>query len=429
MGGSILFLPRLYNLTIHFKISISKLLFFSGIASGKLELSEKKMKKYEYIDVLRGLAILGVIAVHSSQDVPNLWIGIEVIYGYGQLGVQLFFFASAITLYMSMENRPNTSILSFYNRRFFRIAPLAYLAMVFYFCWNPPLTYVAADVLGIQYRTTGIVDIHAVSYIDLIQSITFTNGFSPSNFNSYILPGGWSISVEMSFYAILPFLYFYTKSLNNSKLITNLLLIIIFLLLCQFVLIYIFIPTVFSKNIYNNGFSFLYASIFNQIGVFLIGIISYRFLYKPISLKLKLLSVLLIIVSIFLRSKNELFFGMNGAIYPLLSAISFSIIAISLSNVRNFESGILKIIISLGQHSFSMYICHFFVLDIIRLIFKTFGFYEAINSNILVFIVCILALLITYFFSRITLKYVEYPGIQLGKKVNNKFLKKELQLN
>ncbi|WP_194967239.1 acyltransferase family protein [Escherichia coli] len=63
------------------------------------------MKKYDYIDVLRALAILGVIAVHASQNIPNLNSVLGGVFNYGQLGVQLFFIASAVTLCMSMESR------------------------------------------------------------------------------------------------------------------------------------------------------------------------------------------------------------------------------------------------------------------------------------------------------------------------------------
>ena len=89
--------------------------------------------KLQYIDILRGIAILGVIAVHSGQQIENLFPIVRSISNYGQLGVQLFFVASALTLCLSMSERNEKSPFNFYVRRFFRIAPIYYLAIIFYF--------------------------------------------------------------------------------------------------------------------------------------------------------------------------------------------------------------------------------------------------------------------------------------------------------
>ncbi len=62
------------------------------------------MKKLDYIDALRGLAILGVIMVHSISD-SNLPFIVERIFGQGARGVQLFYLASAFTLFLSFSNR------------------------------------------------------------------------------------------------------------------------------------------------------------------------------------------------------------------------------------------------------------------------------------------------------------------------------------
>ena len=88
------------------------------------------LSKFEYIDLLRGLAILGVIAVHSQEQIPTLFQLTSSIFNYGQLGVQLFFVASALTLCLSMTERKEATPVNFYIRRFFRIAPLYYFGIV-----------------------------------------------------------------------------------------------------------------------------------------------------------------------------------------------------------------------------------------------------------------------------------------------------------
>ena len=62
--------------------------------------------KLDYIDSLRGVAILMVILVHVSLSVHDLPYIIELFSKYGQMGVQLFFMISSVTLfYLFLEVR------------------------------------------------------------------------------------------------------------------------------------------------------------------------------------------------------------------------------------------------------------------------------------------------------------------------------------
>jgi len=64
------------------------------------------MKKLEFIDALRGLAILGVILVHTGYSIGLSGDKLlNDIVGSGAKGVQLFFIASAFTLFRSYKNR------------------------------------------------------------------------------------------------------------------------------------------------------------------------------------------------------------------------------------------------------------------------------------------------------------------------------------
>ncbi len=73
-----------------------------------------EIKNHRYIDSLRGLAILGVILVHSGQSAPPVNLNLLWIFGNSAAGVQLFYVISALTLCMSWnmrfgrENRYNT---------------------------------------------------------------------------------------------------------------------------------------------------------------------------------------------------------------------------------------------------------------------------------------------------------------------------------
>jgi peptidoglycan/LPS O-acetylase OafA/YrhL len=91
----------------------------------------RDVQKHGYIDALRGIAILGVMLVHSSEYVTPSSQALRAFAAFGAKGVQLFFIASAITLGMSWRSRSVvelTPVRNFLLRRFFRIAPMFYIA-------------------------------------------------------------------------------------------------------------------------------------------------------------------------------------------------------------------------------------------------------------------------------------------------------------
>lgn len=96
------------------------------------------LKRLNYITVLRALAILMVLTVHIGQQNTKSRLMhpfINTIISNGARGVQLFYILSAFILYSSYkyhQSKDRYPVLSFYLRRFFRIAPLFYLAVIFY---------------------------------------------------------------------------------------------------------------------------------------------------------------------------------------------------------------------------------------------------------------------------------------------------------
>src|ERR1700752_554732 len=86
-------------------------------------------RHFDYIDALRGYAILMVIVVHTSQLFPDIPDSLAKILGQGARGVQLFFVTSALTLSMSWVAR-NESAADFFTRRIFRIVPMFWIAIV-----------------------------------------------------------------------------------------------------------------------------------------------------------------------------------------------------------------------------------------------------------------------------------------------------------
>ncbi|MFP3245293.1 MAG: acyltransferase family protein, partial [Paraburkholderia sp.] len=94
-------------------------------------------RRLAVLDAGRALAILGVIAVHLSPWFGHLPAWVATISRFGQYGVQAFFVISAITICTTLEEdarrySSRDTYRRFYVKRFFRIAPLYFVALAAY---------------------------------------------------------------------------------------------------------------------------------------------------------------------------------------------------------------------------------------------------------------------------------------------------------
>jgi peptidoglycan/LPS O-acetylase OafA/YrhL len=146
------------------------------------------VRHFDYINALRGYAILMVIAVHTATAFPDLPNWLARILSQGARGVQLFFVTSALTLSMSWVARKETAA-NFYTRRLFRIAPMFWVAIIFFVWLNGtgPSTY-APDGIGFKH---------------IAMTALLVQGFWPDTISS-VVPGGWSVADEVIFYALFP---------------------------------------------------------------------------------------------------------------------------------------------------------------------------------------------------------------------------------
>ena len=374
--------------------------------------SADSLRKFEYIDLIRGLAILGVIAVHSQQQIPKILQLTSAIFNYGQLGVQLFFVTSALTLCLSMSERKEAKPINFYIRRFFRIAPMYYFGVVLYLLFRISKNYYKTNELNIpaEYNTLGV-----------IENLIFLHGFHPKNYN-YVVPGGWSIATEVSFYAIFPILFAIHSKLTFNSFLKFTLLVTSISFISQLVAIEIIQTWLVEKEmlksiVVNDKFGFMYCSIVNQINVFLIGMLTFKKLKDTtISNYTLLFAALLCCISCYLLNTTTFKTGYNGFVYPILSAIAFGIFAIKLSSIKSFKSVVLKYLINIGQVSLSMFLLHFIFLDIINFIYKKTLFKTFLNPELQLIILFSTLVAITYFAAKLSYEKLEKPAINLGKR-------------
>ena len=357
-----------------------------------------KSSKLDYVNAVRGLAILMVIMLHVSAAVPQLPGTFMYMCGKGSYGVQLFFVASAFTLFLSYTNRVRIKEenvrLNFFIRRFFRISPMYYLCAVVY--------------AVIYYYIPAYNDGKPLAVWKIITNVFYVNSFIPGAIN-YIPPGGWSVGVEMLFYCCVPFLFAKIKNIKTALIWFIALSIFAFAL--KLIIRYLLITS--SIDYHNPENWFLYFWFPNQAAVFILGITLF-FAIQKYSIKSKpytyagvaAATLLLLIFTYFKRDIDPI------VIIPehILVAIFFSmnIFFLSQHQVKIFDNRLTRFF---GEISFSLYLVHFIVIKLLvdhcPLPSNAFAKYATLLA---------LTLAMSSIISQVTYRYIELAGIRAGSR-------------
>jgi peptidoglycan/LPS O-acetylase OafA/YrhL len=287
------------------------------------------MGKLKYVDAIRGIAIIAVFMTHvaNSDRFPGF---IQKFIQAEAKGVQLFFIASAFTLFLSMDKRENIEHYptgNFFIRRFFRIAPMYYLAIIYYYFQN--------SFAGLP---------HSIGLT--ISNFIFLHGLSPKWINA-LVPGGWSISTEMLFYCIVPFIFDWVSNLNRAVLF--LLFTLCFRFLFLVLMYYVVLPERTDEDLH-----FLYYCLPNQLPVFALGFILFHYVksgYRFAGIKLQILVFL--VLSLVVNSTIK-----DLIPYHFFISIGLAVFCVYLGKT-NTPLFVNKFTIFLGKISFSLYLVHF----------------------------------------------------------------------
>lgn len=359
-----------------------------------------------FIDVARGIAILMVILVHTAQSVPGLPGFVVVATQYGQHGVQLFFVASAYTLCKSFEARCREPhpIRSFYIRRYFRIAPLYYTGICIYFIVN-----VARNIAIDGTPRTEPYSLSAIG-----ANVLFIHGFVPWA-NNNIVPGGWSIGTEMAFYLAFPVLihaasgHYKRTGKPPLQLFAASILLNIGIQLCL---------DRFTSFSWGSNF-FIYFNFINQLAVFCVGFVVFYLHAGRHTPGRGRIAFTQSLVGFAAFTAGALFVSTIkwGEIWfigtPLFSGISFGFL-LNLLRITNASN---RPLVAIGRVSYSMYVVHFlFAWNLLGSVVGgvTLSGPEAVMVLLAAYVGVVYA---TFRAARVTERWIESPGIQLGKHV------------
>lgn len=377
--------------------------------------TREEIKHLGYIDAVRGLAFLWVLTFHCALCVgqfPLRWVFL-----HGVFGVELFFLASAMTLNASWVQRREVDrfpALAFYVRRFLRIAPMFWLGMVFY-------TFLPDAIprfwLG-QFAPTGV----RPSYF--FATAFFVNGWHPYSFSS-IVPGGWSIAVEMTFYLFCPLCF---TLLRTPKRVAAATVLCVWLshyfygTVPQFLRSHLF-PAVQVDGAFLHWAHFWFPA---QAAVFMLGFCIFHLLNNPQVRRLAkdrlwawtILAACILALCGFLPGQTH------------FTPIDFWVVVALGGVVVSISGGAVPILVSkplryIGILSYSCYLVHFAALGLVLRVLqirlsgdKPGEDFGSPWANLAYFAaLCGLTLAATVIVAAFTHRFVEKPGIEVGRRI------------
>lgn len=278
--------------------------------------------------------------VHSSQRFSG---EPAFIFSLGRFGVQLFFVVSAYTMCMMWDARADEKhrIAAFFSRRILRIAPLFWLAIPVYLLLSPPASF-------------GFWESDGKGIGQILGTALFLHCFLPDAINT-VVPGGWSISVEMTFYLAFPLLML--VNLKPSGLL--------WLGMAAFFLnAAVFTPTALRAAGHLEAVGlrpevprdFVYLSFLNNAHVFVLGC----FVYAQVKHRMRPPLVLLAAWMALAVAASPLYADARHVGFLAVTLLLYALVyAVQRLEVHS------RPLDELGRHSYAIYLSHFLVLAVL----------------------------------------------------------------
>ncbi|SEK45988.1 Peptidoglycan/LPS O-acetylase OafA/YrhL, contains acyltransferase and SGNH-hydrolase domains [Pseudobutyrivibrio ruminis] len=307
--------------------------------------------RFDYIDAIKGWAILGVIMVHSG-----LWgTGKAATFaGSGASMCQMFFLVSSFLIYGSYDrfvkkhnyNYKAKDVLSWELKKIVRLIPLWYLSLI-------------VHLLAKGYNLYWLGSQGKVSVWNILTHILFIHGFNPYYIDS-MLGVDWYVGDIAILIFLSPLIYMLIKSVSQS-----LMWIIIINIILKMVVPYAQIITVLPvEDSYIWEAFVTNFGIWNQLPVILMGICLYKIMSAIDTEKItiikqkKLLSYVIMIISIIVQ--YDLIFRENKYCFTNITLWGVAYV-MWFTSQKIYPISILNnpLVKVLGKYSYAIYLFHF----------------------------------------------------------------------
>ncbi len=364
------------------------------------------------LEGLRGIASLWVLLGHISL-LTNFHIP---IISDPKIGVDLFILLSGFLMAKNFRERKETepwneknTIVKFWTRRLFRIAPVYYLLLIVAILFGPYFGEMR-DVISSFYPNTATATSRYSdqSLNNIVYHLTFIFGFIPSYAFNTVLPD-WSIGLEMQYYALLPFIMIIIMRFGYLKTT------FFIMLLC--VIISKITPSAFT--------SFdMPSMILFKLHLFIAGMLIYEATRRK-DLYYLFYALLAPVASAFIHFQiNKLRICAEFGLIIFIAAIVWDLQKDSiLFKLCIIPKSILssKISTFFGDVSYSVYLLHLLVITpVIALLLQKQGFH--LLPGVVRYVIVVLSTVpVIYIVATFLFRYIEKPGMNAGKTIIKTF--------
>jgi peptidoglycan/LPS O-acetylase OafA/YrhL len=369
-------------------------------------------KHLDQLTWLRGLAAFFVVCSHVLQSTDPVYqaegtLSLESplrLLDLGTFGVLLFFVLSGCTLTVSngLFFQSRRYLSGYFVKRFFRIWPAFFVSVLSYSLFRPVFQSFYPDVKGFWIEYQFLNPVTGYDYLSYL-SLTFNFTGEGGQFNNAY----WSLPIEFQYYLLFPLLllslryfsvlgpaligillYFLPQMVDLSPVIDKKLFLLAYSFCGGVLLGYIYI--VAKGRIRIN--SYIAASI--VAGLFLLnGCVSNDFVILP---------------NIIFISNKWNFYSVSGL------AITGTLLFTGITLPARID----RVLTKMGELSYSTYLLHNIVIAVAIPVVLNLGLLDY-----KIYIVSISALSITYVLSFYMHRYVEKPGISLGRYFSSRLIK------
>lgn len=363
------------------------------------------------LEGLRGLASLWVVLGHICILVDFHF----PILSDPAMGVDLFILLSGYLMAKNYMERKEvepwtatSTFKKFWLRRFFRIAPLYYVLLIFaigfgsYF--GEARDAIANFYPATQTNTSRYID---GSLMNIFTHVTFLFGFLPYYSFNTVLPD-WSIGLEMQFYILFPFIMLGVMKFGFAR--TSVAVI----LLC-----------VIARALLPNYFAAfpMPSMILIKLNMFVAGMLIANGVRNK-NIGYIMLALLATVASLYQHdSINKMRYAAQIGMILMMATILWTHTEHSaIAKLLRLPRWVLtnKFSVFLGDVSYSVYLLHLMiVLPVIAFLLVNTTFME--HTSVLRFCMATLIILpLTYIVSYFLYKLIEKPGIKIGKSIVGK---------
>lgn len=374
------------------------------ISQNSVLMQSQKPSHIDFLDVIRGIAILFVFLFHSlavafNQDqlpwgtwlrdlnVPSSFL-ILLPASFGWAGVPIFFVISGFCIHLSFSQNRNWGI--FFQRRFFRIYPPYLVALIFFSTLYPITKFnLLSSWNAVAQFTSHLALLHN---FDIRSSYAINSSF-------------WSIAVEVQLYILYPILILLTTRFGWRGSLFALGSVEIVLRMTDGILF-----TINNAGLpqWISGSPFIYWFSWS-IGAFLADCHLHN-KYIFVSRGFLLTIMVSAVASNFLKPFSSMTF-------PLFAIFTAGIIAKFLNKPEQHFHRlrfILHHLQNVGIWSFSIYLLHGPLLLAIPIVIRKITPNSDIHS-IFIFLICIMSWFVIVPISYFYYRWCELPSISLGK--------------